>query len=182
MRGSRDGMDKRGDGRHGFEHGGKGFHERKGGRLFGHGDIRLVLLSLLAEKPFYGYELIKAVEERVNGAYAPSPGIVYPTLTMLEELGYASAETSEEGKNLYSATAQGKAFLKINKPLVEKIFGRMAHAAERHKRTENPQLVRAIENLKLALKLKSSSSELSDGQIESIAAVLDRAAQEIEKC
>ena len=157
-------------------------HGEGGKRLFGHGDIRYVLLALLAEKPTYGYELIKAIEERVQGAYAPSPGIVYPTLAALEELGYATSETNSEGKNLYSVTPQGKAFLKLNKPILEKIFARMSHAAERHKRTENPQLVRAIENLKLALKLKSGSSELSDGQIRSIAGILDRAAEEIEKC
>jgi DNA-binding PadR family transcriptional regulator len=176
-------MGRHGEDRHSLGRGGKPPLGREGGkRLFGHGDIRYVLLTLLAEKPFYGYELIKAVEERVHGAYAPSPGIVYPTLTQLEELGYAASETNEEGKNLYSATTQGKAFLRVNKPIVEKIFAHMAHAAERHKQTENPQLVRAMENLKLALKLKSSSSELSTKQIQSIAGVLDRAAEEIEKC
>lgn len=154
----------------------------RGHRLFAHGDIRYVILSFLAAKPSYGYELIKAIEERLHGAYAPSPGLVYPTLTLLEELGYVVAETSEEAKKLYSVTPQGKTFLEINKPVVERIFGHMSHAAALHKRAENPQMVRAIQNLKLTLKLKSSASELTDRQIRAIADALDEAAQKIEAC
>ncbi len=154
----------------------------RGKRLFGHGDIRLVLLSLLSEKPSYGYELIKAIEERLSGAYVPSPGLVYPTLTLLEEMGYISAETNEEGKKFFSVTPQGKAFLKVSKPVVKTIFDRMSDAAECQKRSENPQLVRAIENLKLALKLRSSAGELTQEQIRTIASTLDEAARTIEAC
>jgi DNA-binding PadR family transcriptional regulator len=165
------------------ERGSQQIHGRgRGKRLFGHGDIRFVLLSLLSEKPSYGYELIKAIEERLSGAYVPSPGLVYPTLTLLEEMGYISTETSGEGKKLHSVTPQGKAFLKVSKPVVEKIFDRMSVAAECHKRSENPQLVRAIENLKLALKLKSSAGELTQEQIRTIASTLDEAARTIEAC
>jgi DNA-binding PadR family transcriptional regulator len=141
-----------------------------------------VIVALLAEKPSYGYELIKAIEERLNGAYSPSPGLVYPTLTMLEEMGYASSEGGVGGKKLYSLTAEGKNFHDTNKPLIDLIFARMARAAALHGRAESPQIVRAIENLRLALKLKSSTKELTDEQIRVIADALDAATRKIEQC
>src|SRR6185295_14571381 len=88
--------------RHGWggDHGGRGWGHRHGGgrRFFEQGDLRLVILALIAEKPRHGYELIKDIEDRFGGAYAPSPGVVYPLLTMLEELGLVSLESSEGGK------------------------------------------------------------------------------------
>ena len=64
---------------------------RRGGRMFDQGDLKLVILQLLEEKPRHGYDIIKELGERVGGEYSPSPGVVYPTLTMLEDMGYASA-------------------------------------------------------------------------------------------
>src|SRR5271167_5163350 len=72
------------------------------GRVFDHGDLRYVLLRLVAEKPRHGYELIKAIEEQFGGMYSPSPGVIYPTLTLLEELGYLRPETAEGTRKLYS--------------------------------------------------------------------------------
>src|SRR5215470_19747201 len=68
------------------------------GRFFAHGDLRLVILSLIAEKPRHGYEIIKAIEDQVGGAYSPSPGVIYPTLTLLEELGYVTVQASDGAK------------------------------------------------------------------------------------
>ncbi|RYF66006.1 MAG: PadR family transcriptional regulator, partial [Comamonadaceae bacterium] len=80
-----------------------------GGRVFGHGGLRFVLLQLIADKPSHGYELIKAIEERLGGAYSPSPGTVYPTLTLLEELGYVSVGTADEGgRKRYTVTTAGQ--------------------------------------------------------------------------
>src|ERR1051326_5989369 len=77
----------------------------RGGRVFDHGDLRLLILQLIAEKPRHGYELIKAIEEQLGGSYSPSPGVIYPTLTMLEELGYAGlAANQDSGKKLYEIT------------------------------------------------------------------------------
>src|SRR5579862_740445 len=76
------------------------------GRMFEQGDLKYVILQLLSEKPRHGYEVIKALEERLGGAYSPSPGAVYPTLTMLEDLGYARATTEESGKKIYEITAE----------------------------------------------------------------------------
>ena len=100
------------------------------GRVFDHGDLRYVLLQLIAEKPRYGYELIKTIEESFSAAcYSPSPGVVYPTLTLLEELGYLRPESSSGSKKLYSLTEEGAAFLTANRALVDAIFARMAQTA-----------------------------------------------------
>src|SRR5262245_51985023 len=92
----------RGFSRHGF--GGRDFEGRRGGRggrVFDQGDLRWVVLRLVAEQPRHGYELIKEIEERLGGGYSPSPGVIYPTLTLLEELGFLSAAASEGARKLY---------------------------------------------------------------------------------
>lgn len=155
-------------------------HSRSG-RIFEHGEMRLVLLALVNEKPSYGYELIKAIEERLNGAYAPSPGLIYPTLTLLEEMGYATAEAADNGKKLYTTTAAGQAYLAASQPLVSRILGRMEQAAAEHRRREAPQLVRAMQNLRCSLQLKCQDGNLTEEQLRSIAAALDEAAVKIEQ-
>src|SRR6201996_7769326 len=110
------------------------FHERGFGggreRFFDNGHLRLVILQLIADKPSYGYEIIKAIEERLSGGYAPSPGVVYPTLTLLEEEGLATVTSTEGNKKLYAATEEGKAYLKTNQALLKAIFGRMQAAGK----------------------------------------------------
>src|ERR1700744_3540830 len=93
-------------------------------RVFDHGDLRFILLSMIAAKPAHGYDLIKALEERMGGGYSPSPGVIYPTLTMLEEQGFARV-TAEDGKKLYQATPEGEAFLKANQVAIEAIQARI---------------------------------------------------------
>ncbi|MHB0878353.1 MAG: PadR family transcriptional regulator [Anaerolineae bacterium] len=112
-----------------FEHGPR--HGRHGcedgpqhGRLFGRGEFKYLILELLKQKPSYGYEIIKAIEERFQGAYAPSPGVVYPTLQMLEEMGYVTAAESE-GRKVYSITEAGLAFLEEQRQTSEDIGERM---------------------------------------------------------
>ncbi|HET6229316.1 MAG TPA: PadR family transcriptional regulator [Longimicrobiaceae bacterium] len=95
------------------------------GRVFGHGDLKYVILSLLAEKPRHGYEIIKELEERVGGAYSPSPGTVYPTLALLEDLGYAAARTEEGNRKVYEITDEGRRHLAENRSIVDDIFGRV---------------------------------------------------------
>lgn len=163
--------------------GGPGPHGPRGGRrVFEHGDIRFLLLALLEEKPAHGYELIKQVEERMNGAYAPSPGLVYPTLTMLEEMGYIASEEGESGRKRYAIADEGRGFLKENAATVERIVERMKMVGERHKRGEQPQIMRAMMNLKMALHLKTEPGALSPEQVKTIAAVIDEAAAKIEDC
>ena len=81
-----------------------------GGRIFERGDLKYVILELLAERPRHGYDVIRSLEERFRGMYAPSPGAVYPTLQMLEEMGYATS-SEQDGKRVYTITEAGRGFL-----------------------------------------------------------------------
>ena len=157
----------------------RGFGGRGLRRFFDHGDLRFVLLKLIGDRPSHGYDLIRAVEQQVGGAYSPSPGVVYPTLTLLEELGYVTAE-SQGGKKLYTVTEEGRAHLDANARHVEQLFARMEEAAARSA-ISAPSLVRARENLRTALRLKLTSGALTPEQVEAIAAILDQAAVAVEK-
>ena len=109
-----------GDG-HRHHHGGTG----RMGRLFEHGDLRLVALQLIAEKPRHGYEIIKAIEEQSSGVYTPSAGAVYPTLTLLQELGQLTVKDGEDARKQYAITEEGKAALFANRKTVEGVFARI---------------------------------------------------------
>lgn len=172
----------RGDwgGRHfGGRHGMRGGW--RGGRVFDHGDLRLLILQLIAEKPRHGYELIKAIEEQLGGSYSPSPGVVYPTLTMLEELGYATVAPSEGGKKLYTVTPEGTAFLDANRSAVEGVFARMREVGAAYRGGPAPQILRAMENLRMALRIRMARGPLTEEQVRAITASLDGAATQVER-
>jgi len=168
-------------GREGFE-GFMGRHGRGFGgdreRLFDSGELRLVILQLVAEKPSYGYEIIKAIEERLSGGYAPSPGVVYPTLTLLEEEGYATSST-EGNKKLYTVTELGTEYLKTNQATIKAIFGRMEQAGDVFGRGRSPQIMRAFMNLKFAMKMRATQGDLTPEQTRRIAEAIDAAARAI---
>jgi DNA-binding PadR family transcriptional regulator len=149
-------------------------------RMFDQGDVRLVILKLIGEKPSYGYELIKAIEDRLGGAYAPSPGIVYPALTLLEEQGLIRVESTDGPRKLYAITPEGVAVLEQNRGLVDSIFDRIAAMNARYGGGPSPQILRAMENLKLALRLRLARGPLSAEQVAKIANLLDDAAKEVE--
>jgi DNA-binding PadR family transcriptional regulator len=179
------------EGRHRHRHGwwgergerGEGFGGFGGGRerFFDNGQLKLVILQLIADKPSYGYEIIKAIEERLSGGYAPSPGVIYPTLTLLEEEGLAEVTSSESNKKLYAATEEGRAHLKTNQALLKAIFGRMQEAGKAFGRGRSPQIKRAIMNLKLALKMRVERGTLTAEQIGKIADAIDAAARMIDE-
>jgi len=146
--------------------------------MFGAGDLRYVILQLISEKPSHGYEIIKSIQERLGGTYAPSPGIVYPMLTMLEEMGWASA-TSEGTRKLYSITEEGASALAENKALVDALFARMDSIRAEQANQRPQQIERAVENLRMALRMKTGS--LTTEQIHAITDILDEAAKKIER-
>jgi DNA-binding PadR family transcriptional regulator len=152
---------------------------RGGRRFFDHGDLRLVVLKLIADKPRHGYELIKALEEASGGAYSPSPGVIYPTLTLLEDLGYAAVSDAGGGRKLFTITADGQANLDANGVAVTAIFDRMAAIAAKSN-AYHPQILRARENLRTAMRLKISGGALNEKQVEAVAAALDAAAKAVE--
>jgi DNA-binding PadR family transcriptional regulator len=166
-------------GRHhgwGDRHGREGSRSR---RFFDHGDLRLVILALLAQAPRHGYELIKALEDMTGGAYSPSPGVIYPTLTLLEEQGLASAE-AEGAKKLYSVTDAGLLALEADKAAIDALFQRMAETSE-HRSAYAPRFVRAMENLKTAIRLKLAQGGLDEKTIDAIADAIDEAARAVER-
>ena len=135
---------------------------------------------MIAAKPAHGYDLIKALEDRVGGGYSPSPGVIYPTLTMLEEQGFARI-TAEDGKKLYQATDEGTAFLKTNQASLDTIQARIDGIARERSVVPDPRVIRAIENLKTALRLRLACGPIPDEQVRAIAAAIDAAAAEAER-
>ena len=181
--GRRYGRDGRSQSGYHLGHDRRGRHGPGGGprRFFAHGDLRLAILHLIAEKPRHGYEIIKAIEEQVGGSYSPSPGVVYPTLTLLDELGYVTVSTGDGAKKLHEITAEGRAFLDANRRAIDALLARMAETSRAHGGGPAPQILRAMENLKLALRLRLSRGPLSEEQINAVAAVLDAAATGVER-
>jgi DNA-binding PadR family transcriptional regulator len=189
-------------GHRGFGRFGKAFMEGgMGGRGFGMGrklgssDLQLLILKLLAEKPRHGYELIKELDERSKGFYVPSPGMVYPALTYLEEIGHATVQV-EGTRKLYSITDLGKEHLAENVAAAEALltqFGRVGDRMDRVRRAMEEdeegeedfagrrggrkELKRAMHALRSALSERWSSSAVEQ---QRIAAILLRAAAEIE--
>ncbi|RUL75448.1 PadR family transcriptional regulator [Dyella choica] len=174
-------------GRHGgFGHPGEAFGEwgdlhgggrRGGGRMLGHGDLKLLLLALIEQQPRHGYELIRTIEEMFLGQYSPSPGAIYPTLTMLEELGYASVENEQGGRKLYAITGEGRAFLEANRATVEAIIERTRESARLFAKLSVPMSVRkAMHALKHAVLMRGSDWK---AEAQRVAEILERAAAEI---
>jgi DNA-binding PadR family transcriptional regulator len=170
--------------------GGRGFGM---GRKLGSGDLQLLILKLLDEKSRYGYEIIKELDERSKGFYVPSPGMVYPALTYLEELGHATVAV-DGARKLYSITEPGKAHLAKNLSAADALLAQFDRVGERmdrvrraldteesgeesdHERRGSRELHRAWRDLKIALADKWHSSREDQ---QRIAAILSRAAAEI---
>lgn len=184
-------------GRHGgrprFGRGGHGFFGRggddfPGARRLSSQDLQLVILALLAEKPAHGYELIRIIEERSEGFYTPSPGVIYPALTYLEEVGHASVE-QDGGRKLYRITPQGEAHLAEQRATADAILQALSRIGRRMDEVreafagvsdldaDSPdELHRARHNLKRALRSKHGSDS---AEARRIAGILERAAAEI---
>jgi DNA-binding PadR family transcriptional regulator len=183
--------------RHGFGWGGRhgfgGGDMVRAGRMLATGDLRLIALALIAEQPRHGYEIIKVLEEKTAGWYSPSPGIVYPTLTFLEEAGYVTAQT-EGAKKLYTITDEGRAYLDQNRDFVDAVLERLAKIGSKIARVRArfgrddeadndrhglPTLVRAaLENLREVAQARLGNDADAEAKLVEI---LARAAQEMKK-
>lgn len=186
-----------GDGKGGGKRGGAGGHDSAGapppgrggfgrrgggggGRVFGPGDLRLLLLAAIADKPRHGYELIKDLETQFGGGYAPSPGSVYPTLTLLEELGYVRATTSEGSKRLFEITAEGNSYLRDNESALNSARKRMEMAARAVSGEMAPDAIHhAMHTLKAALMFHRGGWEAAE--IIRVAKVIEDAAEAISR-
>ena len=136
---------------------------------------------MIAERPRHGYELIKAIEERFGGSYTPSPGVIYPTLSWLDDMGYATIEAEEGGRKRYHITPEGEAFLVANRGAADELQARIGPAGTEGSDDVPAPVVRAMENLKLAMRLRLKRGPLEQATAETIAAALDAAAQTVER-
>jgi DNA-binding PadR family transcriptional regulator len=164
----------------------------RAGRMLATGDLRLIALALIAEQPRHGYEIIKVLEEKTAGWYSPSPGIVYPTLTYLEEAGLVTAQ-SEGAKKLYTITDEGRAHLDENRDFVDALLDRISAVGDKIARMRRrfsaderegdrsglPQLVRAaLENLREVAAARLEADAEAEAKVVD---VLARAAQEVKR-
>src|ERR687895_1294017 len=150
------------------------------GRVFEKGDLKYVILDLLEEEPAHGYEVMRALEGRFRGFYSPSPGSVYPTLQMLEDLGYVTS-TQRDGKKVYQITDAGRGFWEKNRRSVENIWGRVGGGWD-------PEVGREIHEIKHEVMGlgKLFGRELHEGRLDReklrrVREVISRAAREIEE-
>lgn len=171
-------------GRHGW--GGRmGLHEARegrrgrGGRFFGHGDLRFVLLALLEEQPRHGYDLIRELEERTGGAYRPSPGVVYPTLALLEDESFIRQVDGEAGRKHFEITPEGKAELDRNREGVQAVFARIEEASK-SAGPGRPRIARAMVNLGMALKNRMGRP-VTPEDVDRIVGMIDDTASAIER-
>jgi DNA-binding PadR family transcriptional regulator len=160
---------------------GMGGKKQRREKLFDANDIRLLMLSALETRSAHGYELIKAIEDRSRGEYAPSPGIIYPNLTLMEEMGYIDAHDNATGKKEYVLTAQGGAFLYENRETLARAAGRLHALAVLANNRAIPEIERAINNFRTALNMRLSKENLSPETLHAIIDSLDRTAKEIER-
>jgi len=149
----------------------------RGKRLFDYGELRLLMLAMIAEKPRHGYDIIKALDERFEGNYTPSPGVVYPTLAWLEDMGYVVIEPDENNRKLSSVTAEGEAFLTANQAAVDDLLSRKATVTNPSDVPEDIML--AMKSLKSALYDRLEEGETGEAQVQEIAAIIDEAARKL---
>jgi DNA-binding PadR family transcriptional regulator len=149
--------------------------------MFDGGELRLVLLKLIGDEPRHGYELIRAIEEMTSGAYAPSAGVVYPTLTLLDEMGLTQEQLSDGAKKRFAITDAGRAHLDENRIAVDALLARLAEVGARRERTDAAPVRRAMGNLRQALQDRLGRGDLSEETLHDVVALIDEVAQKIER-
>ena len=172
-----------GDGPRGRHHpspfdGGRGRRHR----LFDNGELRLVLLKLIEEQPRHGYDLIREIEARSGGAYAPSPGVIYPTLTLLQDMGLIEEAQAEGPRKPFQVTDEGRKHLEEKADDVEALFERLDEEfAPNDRGAGGPPIGRAVGNLMNALSHRIGRDGIDEDLLHEIATILDEAAQRIER-
>ena len=171
---------------HDAVYGARARHGRGGGggrsrRMFDGGELRLVMLKLIVDEPRHGYDLIREIEAMTGGAYAPSPGVVYPTLTLLDEMGLIEEERSEGAKKRFAATDEGRAHLDKHAEEVAALIARLSGLGERTKRGDRAPVRRAMGNLRHVVQDRLMYGDLSDDMVHDVAAMIDELVQKIER-
>ena len=165
--------------RAGHRHGG-GRGRRRGGRVLKHGDLRYLLMQLIIDEPRHGYDLIRAIEEKTQGAYVPSPGVIYPALEVMQDLGWISPE-AEDGRKTYHATPKGRVALAEAGEAYEAIEERIAGLAAGGDSMDGPGDVRmALRRLHHGVRQRMRHPEASEVKRRKIAAILAEALEKVE--
>jgi DNA-binding PadR family transcriptional regulator len=154
---------------------------RRSRRMFESGELRLVLLKLIADEPRHGYDLIRAIEDLTGGEYAPSPGVVYPTLTLLQDMGLIEEAAGDGPRKPFQVTDEGRKHLEERSEEVEALFDRLRDLAPSEHPSAGPAIGRAVKNLMTALSHRVRRDGLNDELLHEIAGILDEAAQKIER-
>ncbi|WP_259673013.1 PadR family transcriptional regulator [Providencia rettgeri] len=175
-----------GEGRHGHGHGGERQRGRGRGkglrRLFDHGDLHIMVLSLVAKKPSYGYEIIKDIQEASNGLYVPSPGVIYPTLTLLEEQGFLESQIVERNRKSFTITPEGASHLAQNKDIEVVIARKLAKARDMQQGGNLAEDIEmAVSRFKALLRHKMVLKQLNEEQTRQIASIINDAVKQIEE-
>jgi DNA-binding PadR family transcriptional regulator len=160
--------------------GGRG-RGRRARRMFESGELRLVLLKLIADEPRHGYDLIRAIEDLTGGEYAPSPGVVYPTLTLLQDMGLIEEAAGEGARKPFQVTGEGRTHLDERADEVESLFERLVDLKPSDGSMAGPAIGRAVKNLMTALSHRIGRDGLNEELLHEIAAILDEASQRIER-
>lgn len=161
--------------------GGRGRGGRRG-RMFDGSELRLVLLKLIADEPRHGYDLIRAIETMTGGAYAPSPGVIYPTITLLDEMGFIEEQRSEGSKKRFAATDSGRTHLHENAEQVEALLARLQALGEHRQRVDAAPIRRAMGGLKMAVMERFfGGGDAPQEMIHEVAAMIDELAQKVER-
>ena len=147
--------------------------------MFDGDELRLILLALLEEQPRHGYDLIREIEERTGGSYAPSPGVVYPSLTMLEEMGHIDEVKDEGARKRFEISDAGRAHLGERREEVDALMARLSAMGEHRARSERAPLRRAMASLHMAL--RQALMEGDEGRAHEIVDILDEATRKIER-
>jgi DNA-binding PadR family transcriptional regulator len=154
---------------------------RRTRRMFESGELRLVLLRLIADEPRHGYDLIRAIEDLTGGEYAPSPGVVYPTLTLLQDMGLIEEAAGEGPRKPFQATKEGKKHLEERSEEIDALLERLADLKPKAEHAAGPAIGRAVRNLMTALSHRVGRDGIDEELLLEIAAILDEAAQKIER-
>jgi len=150
-------------------------------RMFESGELRLVLLKLIAEEPRHGYDLIRAIEDMTGGEYAPSPGVVYPTLTLLQDMALIEESKDKSARKPFQITPEGREYLEERGEEADELIERLKELAPEPRSETGPAIGRAVKNLMTALSHRIGRDGLDEDLLHEIAAILDEAAQRIER-
>lgn len=149
--------------------------------MFDGDELRLILLKLIADAPRHGYDLIRDIEERTGGAYAPSAGVIYPTLTLLDDMGLIEEAKAEGSRKQFAVTEAGRAHLAEREDEVSGLFERLDAMGAEHARVDRAPIRRATTNLYSVLQHRLSRDDVTMDVLHDVAAVIDEAARKIER-